>query len=1031
MSGETNVENVPNRWQSRRALSTITAVLVMVIVVVVAGAAAYIALGSKSATTCWPPGSPGCSSLSSTHNLQVLAPFKSTQTGNTIPFTILLPSGSTASQYSFNFGDGSSPAWVTSSTPTSSHAFTYPGTYIIQVQATFGGSLHDNQHALVIVTIAASFTATSAGNSPSVAGAVVSNTTATSGATAILKQGQAVTLLGSYLGAPTNPNFAPISPTISISPAVTVTPTTTATSIRVAPTFTSSGTYVVTMVAEADGNGPFAGQKAIQNYVWTVVVTPNGQNGGTAGSAAAKDPHPGTFIYYSSAQGGASSLDPAIAYDTVSYEPILSVYEGLIMYNGSKTGPDPSVYLPVLATCVPGPSSQTCNSLYGSSLYNAATSSYTFPIDKNARFYDPNGAGTKAWAVWPSDVMFSLARTLGFSDLPGAGSHNGWIIAQSLLPGAGSSSMAANSTWDGGMHYPYNNTPQAVFSSMSVNDSTCTAAIMAASNGCVTFHATGGGLNWPYFLELAADQLGASIVSCGWVSGDATNAGQAGIPYWTKGNVSGEGDHPCLLPSGAKASSDSGVTAWLAATPAKGWDQWEQDGSGNDNGGGSVGNPISAMVGTGPFYLSSYSAGTFYSLQASPAYAPNPTCTWLGCMPAKGHTPQKVEVTWESDISQGEQAIAAGVADTAAIPATDTALLLQLIQQGKVNALSFPSISIYFWPYNLAFNLAGAQKYTTNPITVPTDWFTYVGMRQFFTTAYPYTTVAQTVLTVDGIQGGFNYGGAIPQFMANYYPTNISWPNQDPSQACAGSGATSPLCATWWWTQLTTPSSPYYDSEAAKCSTSSPCQLPLIGETGAPPLDVAQNLWVNSINSLSGGKLKVTYTDINFGTLVANSLFATPYQGSMPFYTLGWAPDYPDPTDYVVPLYYPDSTYTYSDTVAEQFAALNGSSCSQSFQYYVALTSPVSEACQGAAYNLMINAMNIAAVLPAGPQRVLLYNQAEHIANQLALYTYQYQANQIFTLSTWVDVSSVITNVTTGGGGDFTFWGLSGNGVWG
>jgi hypothetical protein len=469
----------------------------------------------------------------------------------------------------------------------------------------------------------------------------------------------------------------------------------------------------------------------------------------------------------------------------------------------------------------------------------------------------------------------------------------------------------------------------------------------------------------------------------------------------------------------------------VASIPPTAWDSYQLVGSGTNPPSGSLGNMISSMVGSGPFYLSAYQPGTSYTLQANPAYAPNEFCTWTNCMPKAGDTVKKVEVTWETDLAQGEQAIAAGVADTAGIPGTDNALLLQLIQEGKVNALSVPTLSIFFYPFNFFFNLAGAQKYTTNPITVNQDWFSYLGMRQFFATAYPYQTILSTVLTQDGIQSGFNYGGAIPQFMANYYASNVSWPQLDPGNACAGSGANGPSCASWWWTQITTPSSPYYDPEAAACSTSAPCQLPLIGETGSPPLDEQDALWASSISSLSDGKVKVTATDINFITLVVNSLFSTPENNPMPVFTLGWSPDYPDPTDYVTPLYYPDSTYTYSDTVYEQMGLYNGSGCSQDFYYYAALTTPVSQACQGAAYNLMTNALLKAAVLPVGPARVLLYNQAEHIANQLALYVYQYQSNAQFALASWVNVASINTNVTSGGGGDFLWWGLSGNGMWG
>ncbi len=1039
MTDGTNETNDSSRWRSRRALSSLTAAIVMAVVVILIGSVAYVALGgvgsgTTTKQTCAPLNSPACTKFSSSlHTLGVLSPFKTAQTGFAIPFSVLLPSGSTPSNVVFNFGDGTTVNAGTATTE--SHAYAYPGTYLVQVSATLGGTTHDNLHNLALVEITASYAALTAGNAPNVNGLILSNSTSTITPTAVLQPGQKVTVNGLYAGLPTNPNYIASPPTLSVSSGGTLTSPVPATntSITGAASFSGSGTYEITMTATAKGvtGSPDAGQTATQKYVWTAVVAPSGVYAGLAGGASPKSPHPGTIIAYESAPGGARSLDPAVAYDTVSYEPILSVYEALIMYNGSQTGTGPSSYLPVIAGCVPGPNSASCQSTYGSTLYTSGPDSwnYTFPIVNNSMFYDYHTG--KSWSVYPSDVVFSIARTLSFADLPSAGSNNGWILAQSLLPGLNSKVMAANPAWDNGIHSPYNNTPQAIFASMTVNGTGCpTKAISGApTNGCVTFHVNGNDQNWPYFLELISDQLGSSIVPCGWFSATDSTGGNAGIPYWTEGNISGTGDHPCLLPGGATSTNQPSFTSAVAAIPATGWDNYQFVGSGTGNPNG-IGNPIKDMVGSGPYYLSGYQIGATYSLAASPSYNPNAFCTWANCMPLRGQTSQKVEVVWENSPAQGEQALAAGVADTATIPGTDSALALQLIEQGKINAQVFPSISVFFFPFTLDFNVAGAISGQPNPVNVPGTWFSYVGMRQFFATAYPYSTIESTVLTTNGLQGGFNYGGAIPQFMGNYYPTNISWPSQDPSQACAGSGANGPLCPTYWWSQITSPSSPYYDPQTSSCTTSNPCQLPLFGETGAPSLDEQQTLWVNSLNALSGGRLKVTFSDINFVNLVINSLFSAPGQNPMPFYTLGWAPDYPDPTDYVKPLYYPDSTYTYSDSVAEQLGNFNASGCSTSYSYWSSQAS-IPNNCQGAAYSAMNVALNYAASLPAGPDRVLAYNMAEHIANELALYTYQYQQNQVFNWAAWINTSTVNTNVTTGGGGDFVWWSVSGNGVWG
>ena len=991
---------------NRRGMSAVTSLILMVAVLALVAVGTYAALGGFTKSTgplCSPPNSPICGGATNPHDLTLLIPFRSIQQGATVPFTASAPAGETLSGFTFYWGDGKS---LNSSAATVSHNYTSPGTYLVEVTANVGGQLHDNIQALQQVVVTPAASASTAGAIPTILGRIVSNSTtpATShGATAVLPAGGSVTLTGSYTANPTNPSYFPNAPSIVITHggagAAVSGANGTTDSYTETLTFAASGTTTVTFVGSATDHT--TNITVFQNYSWTVLVPPVGVRAGIANHDIVKSPHPGTFINYILAPGGALSEDPAIDYETVGYEPILNVYQTLITYNGSQTGPTYSSFVPELATCVPG--SPECQSLYGNTMIHGWN--YTFVIQHNASFYDPN---TKAsWGVYPSDVVFSVARTLGFSTLPCVGCNNGWILGQSLLdPG--------NGIWNV-LHGPYNNTPQNILGSMSVNDSYCPPSATTTDHGCVTFHAYGAHHPWPYFLELIADALGGAIVPCGWFSAPSQGAG---IPYWTAGNVSGAGDHPCGLPG----SPGFGVPA--SAMPFTGWDRWEQVGSGSF--GYYLGHVQYSMVGSGPYYLSQYSVGTSYTLQASPGYGQNPYCTWLECQPAASNYARTVEVTWETQATEGEQAYVSGVADHASIPSTDIALLLQMISAGKVGALSAPTLTIGFFPFNMNFNLGGAQRFTTTSITVPGDWFSYMGMRQFFARAYQYTTIENTINTRNGIQLGFLYGGAIPQFMANYYPKDIPWPTSDPC-----TDAANPVCPTYWWQQMQTPSSPYYDPEATKCTTANPCQLPLFGSTGSPSLDQEMALWANQVSILTSGAVKMTPVDIDFVSLLVNSEFSGPGQNPMPFYSLGWAPDYPDPTDYVVPLYYPNGTYTFGDSVMQSLlvpAFSTGCGHPVSDYNYFANNS-FGNNCQGVAYKAMINALGVAAVTPAGPYRVLVYDLAEHIAEQLGLYVYTSQANQVSSFASWIDSSSINTNVTIGGGGDWPYFWITGNGV--
>ena len=996
-----------------RALTPIVSVVVIVIVLAGVGVATYGVMGgfsSPSAATCQPITSPVCGTYANLHDVSLLLPFSSVQQGAGVPFTVSLPSGETASKYTVYFGDGAS---LNATSSLLSHNYTSPGTYLVEATAVVNGLVHDNLETLSRLTVTPSFTANQIGALPTVSGQILANTSSPTvglSPTAVIAAGESVTFSGSYTGEPTNPAFVALPPRLaSTAGPVTVTSHGNATAVG-SETFTTPGTYLVTFVGSAtngtvgtDGNVT-GGATLYLNYTWTVFVAAVGTHAGVAGTLTHFSPHPGTIVDYELAPGGALSEDPAIDYETVGYEPILNVYQTLISYNGSLTGPSPINFVPVLATCVPG--SAECASLYnGNTLVSGWN--YTFVIQGNTSFYDP--ATHASWGVWPTDVVFSIARTLGFSTLPSTESNNGWIIAQSLLNGG-------NVTWNS-IHATYNNTPSNVLGAMTINDSSlCPAAALQAPNhGCVTFHVNGHHHDWPYFLELIADPLGGSVVPCGWFSAPAQGAG---IPYWTRGNVTGAGDHPCAAP---------GTPGWgLSASkvPVLGWDQWEQLGSGAF--GTYLGHVQYNMVGSGPYYLSQYIIGQSFSLAASPGYGQNPDCTWTGCEPPAGQYASGVDVTWETQATQGEQAYVNGVADHATIPPTDFSLLLELIGQGKAIAINAPTLTIGFYPFNLQFNLGGAQKLTTQQVTVPSDWFSYVGMREFFARAYPYTTVQTQFNTRDGVVLGFNYGGAIPQFMANYYPKGIPWPNTDPC-----TDGSNPSCPTYWWDQMQDKASMYYDPEVAACTTSNPCEFPLVGETGSAAGDQIRQLWASELSQLTSGAVQVQPVDLNFVDVVIGSEYCGPSQCPMPTYALGWAPDYPDPTDYVGPLYEANNTYTYGDAVAQTlYTAAFSAGCGGAGTDYVYFAShDVGNNCQGPAYKAMLTATSLASTEQNLTLRAQLYAYAEEIAYRLCLYTYTGQDNAVASMASWVDASSINTNVTIGGGGDTPFFWLTGHGV--
>jgi hypothetical protein len=739
-------------------------------------------------------------------------------------------------------------------------------------------------------------------------------------------------------------------------------------------------------------------------------------------------PHPGVLDIYEVAASGMTSEDPAVAYDTVSYEPIINIYQSLVAYNGSST----SNFIPELSTCVPGAAngvsstaSVSCENVYGQSLIvNNAQGEpeyYTFPIDPAAHFYDPSTGAS--WQVYPSDVMFSLSRTMGFADLPGPAVLNGWIQTQSLLP-------LGNNKWDGGIHSPFNNTPENVLGSMLVNDSTYCPQTALTASGCITFNAFGEGTDWPFFLELMADTLGAGIVSCGWYTYE-----DAGVPGWA-GTTAAKGDGPCLLPGGATSTGQAAFTNAVAAMTPTSWDSFEELAFNHP----AVQPKVQfAMVGSGPYYAASLEQTAGYTLEANPAYQQPTGCKGVGggCEPAPGTYIPKVVVVYETSDTEGIEQGVAGQTDYFQFDPTETSTVLQLQSEGKYGILYAPTISVFFLPFDLNFSVTAEAAIDPNAgeLNVPNTFFGSNTVRELLVHSYPYTTINDDVWTVDGVSYSENFGGSIPIGMGNYYPTNISWPYQggDPSVS-----NTSVNSASWWWTQGRTVGSPYYDAQLAACTAGSPCKFPIIGALGEPQsvsLDEAIADYIADVETITGNAIQPYSFDLSFPDLVQYS-GDLPGTNPMPYYNLGWIADYPDPTDYMAAMYYANGTYTLGDSTYQQLEVnpiYNLASCGHTggtwanltywANYQTTVGTPIPTGCQGPAYGQMLTWMGTAASLAPGPYRVLVYNQVEHIENQLALYLWYEQQKTVQDYAKWINPATINTNVMIGAGNDQTWYG--------
>jgi len=1031
----------PQRWAGRRGASTAAAAAILIVVIVIVGAGGYFGLnaatpgstaGSTSTAkvvTCAPVTAPYCKGTSQSPNDVILTvPYTagygqtvaSVAQGTSVPASLSVSKGETVNTWGVIWGDGLSN---TSTNPLITHVYNDLGTFVLSGHAFVGPVEHNGTGYLYPILVTPSITTSTGGQFPVVATTFSNGTGGPLPSNPWLQGSGTVTVSATYTQAPSDTAWVPEVATLATTGGTLTTTSSTVTGAAGNVVFASPGYYQVTLVGAIQN--VLSHQVIYQNYTWTVFVSPTNLAPGcgscsTLNTKPVKDPHAGTIDTYEVAPGGATSIDPAVDYESVGYEVIANIYQTLIYYNGSST----ASFMPELATCVPG--TAACTTLYGNDLItnNATTGSpqyWTFVIDKNANFYDP--AHGVAWGVYPTDVMSSLARTASMADLPFFAAQPGWIQTQSYT-------NFGQRGFDGGMHFPYNTTPQGILSGLLINDSNyCPSVALTADHGCITINAWGGGADWPFFLELMADPDGGGIGPCGWFGAQA-----AGLPGF--GATAANGDGPCALPGGAGTGGTTNSATWRNwldnTTSIYAWDTYQNNSYNSPN---VFPNTRFNAVGSGPYYLVSINKGVGYVLQANPAYG-QPNCAgFYWCEPAAGQYAHTVNVFWEPSDQVGIQEYLQGQADFAGIQTSDTGTLLNLQAAGKIGIQTVPTISIFFDPINMAVNLSSVPGYYTGSLNIPSalggghwsDFFSYIGLRQFLVNAFPYTADLQQVLSVDGVTYGLNYGGAIPHFMGDYYANNVTWPAGSPDSNASHVGG-----AAWWWAQANTASSPYYDPQLASCTVASPCEFPVEGEQG----DTLQNgqypIYDQYINSLSGGHLKVTQeVDLTFSQLVVYFLTSSAYQSPLTFSVLGWLPDYPDPTDYTAPLYAPDATYTAPDAVGEVLGQYETGSCPDQTANFADLVAwanmpGIPQDCQGWAYAVLNWADAVAAALPVGQERTLYYNLVSHIANELALYVYQFQEAGVGSYAPWISPGSLNQNVCLGGDG--LWFEIQGNG---
>ena len=645
----------------------------------------------------------------------------------------------------------------------------------------------------------------------------------------------------------------------------------------------------------------------------------------------------GTYTAVELETGGYKSLDPAIEYDTVSYEILLNTLQTLVMYKGNSS----SSFEPMLAASLPNETAggvnlhwhnYTMKTPWGSTytVHEAPYTNYTFTIRSNATWQ--NGQPVKAW-----DVMYSITRTLLFD--AGTPGTPGWIQAQYLLPG----------------DYYTTNTFYNITTNITVDNAT----------NSITFHFQKA-MSPTLVYEILGQVSGAAIASASWLI-----ANGAGITW-----------------------SPSGFQAYKAHGNSGDYNTYVQNN----------------VLADGPFMVQYIVPSQEIVLEKNPDFnSPGP---WY---PAASLN--HVVIQWVPEETTTYLDLKSGIAQSATIPSSSWNQVQSLEKAHLATYYSFPTLSIFWYNFNAQVNVSMAQKVVYSSTNMPSALFVSHNVRLAFAYAYnyPYYFAQQIGNAIYDTTFAVPYAGMLPARMAfaptltngnstlvTQYNGNVSVPTYNMTKAKSA------------WYNFTN-SNDFAALGLTKASSGvieyngKPLVIPIVVDT-ADPTDLAgATTWATNLMSIINGSTFVV-TPLAFPTILGYQV-----QGAnpMPVYFLGWAPDYPYPTDYLGPMGLPTNTslypganemtpYWFENSTNPLHSETSVVQQANIMKQMISEYDNGSAATSATAASMWFNAMN------------------NHIVN-LTWYVYLYQANQF-----WIHAYNIPnsyyaqyqSNIMTGGGGD-------------
>jgi peptide/nickel transport system substrate-binding protein len=436
---------------------------------------------------------------------------------------------------------------------------------------------------------------------------------------------------------------------------------------------------------------------------------------------------------------------------------------------------------------------------------------------------------------------------------------------------------------------------------------------------------------------------------------------------------------------GQAAGDNIGDAAWLISVGA-GIHPWNQAGFSAYMAHGNQGDYFTYVqyhtMADGPYMIDYIIPAQEVVLTANPYFvAPNPY------FPAP-HI-KTVYIEYIAQPSTTYLGLKSGQAQTAGIPTSDWNLVEGLKNASIVNYTEFSSLSIFWYNFNLNVNLTMLST-VDSKANLPQVLFTSLRARETFAYAYNYQFYLneQVGNGIYHVAFASAYAGMLPAGML--YQQSISQLNATTN----GVPYFNLAKAQQLWASFVNTTGSYmgitYSSSTHKDEyNGAPLDVPIF-IFSADPVDLeGATTWGTNLQSIIPGfqfQVIPTAFPILLGYMVQG-------QNPMPIYELGWAPDYPYPTDYLGPMGLPVNASTYPGPNDMTPYWLYGNPSNPLYADHLTTMQD-----QAANLTAMINDWNAAASNPSMAEQY--YHAMNEMLVNMTYYTYIEQVNDFWVYST-------------------------------